>query len=334
MEVAAAGGTAVEAVAPVYTQQADHREEHTHTHTGASLDLERVEFADVAPAVTAFQEGQYKYRALRLQNHRIAELHRKFIVYVTGIAKTVLAVRGELARGQGIVLVATQGDDFRAVGHVAGHAVAAHLEVLERGIAPVAVVVTQVTELRAGHQHQVSHQFSVYCAVELPLVVLNPLVALGSCPIVIINILPAVYGNLLAVLVSVSAEQGVRRGELQRQAELRAGTRVNLLVRGVTRKRDGIAQVVGNTVVEGKVTVGPVGELVGLPAQVVVQDKIVVRPLQARTQTGVETEYLEHLVRGQDTNGKVGVRHTGIVPGNAEGRGLFTKQPRLRKAGA
>ena len=69
MEVTAAGGAAVEAVAPVYAQQANHREEHTHAHTSTSLDLERIEFADIAPAVTAFQEGQYKNRALRLKDN-------------------------------------------------------------------------------------------------------------------------------------------------------------------------------------------------------------------------------------------------------------------------
>ena len=99
MEVTAAGGAAVEAVAPVYTQQADHREEHTHAHTGASLDLERVEFADVAPAVTAFQEGQYKYRALRLQDNRVAEFYREFIIHITGVAKAILAVGRDFARG-------------------------------------------------------------------------------------------------------------------------------------------------------------------------------------------------------------------------------------------
>ena len=62
MELTASGIVAgVEAVAPVNAEQTDHRQEDTHAYTGAALDLEGIEVPDIAPAVTSFEEGQYKY---------------------------------------------------------------------------------------------------------------------------------------------------------------------------------------------------------------------------------------------------------------------------------
>ena len=110
MELAAAVGLVVEAVAPVNTQQTNHREEHTHTYTGAALDLERVEFSDIAPAVTTFQEEQGINGTLRLQDHRVTEFYRKLVVDVTGVTYVVLAVGSNFLGRKGIVFVTTQGD--------------------------------------------------------------------------------------------------------------------------------------------------------------------------------------------------------------------------------
>ena len=101
--------------------------------------------------------------------------------------------------------------------------------------------------------------------------VFYPLVSFGRCPGVVVDVLVAVYGQLYAVVIGVIgpgvlAEEGVRGSELQGGRELRTRTGIDLLVRGVTGQRNCITQVMGNTVVERKVGVGPVGKLLGLPA--------------------------------------------------------------------
>ena len=115
MELASAVLAVVEAVAPVDAQQADHREEDADAHTGAPLDLERVELTDVRPAVTALEEAEDIDGGLRFKDHRITELDRELVVDVTRI-REVGTVRGGVHRGEGIVFVTTQGDDFRTVG--------------------------------------------------------------------------------------------------------------------------------------------------------------------------------------------------------------------------
>ena len=48
----------VEAIRPVDTHHADHRQKDTHTRTGASLHAERIELLDRSPCVTALDKGQ------------------------------------------------------------------------------------------------------------------------------------------------------------------------------------------------------------------------------------------------------------------------------------
>ena len=345
MELAAAVLGVVETVAPVHAQESDHREEDTDADTGTALDLERVELADVRPAVTALEEAEDIDGGLRLEDHRVAEFHRKLVVDVAGVG-TGGAVRRDTHRREGIVLITTQGDDFRSVGHVSRHTVTAHLEAFERGIAPVAVVVAEETELRPAHQHEVTHQFGIDGTAEFPLVVLDPLVAVRGAPLVldgsgivqiggvVIDVLPAADLHFFAVLESVFTEQRIRRSHLHGGGEVGSHAGIDLLVRGVAAQGERVAQVMGDTVVEGEIAVVPVGQLVGLPAQVVVQDKVVVRPLEAVPESGVETEHLEHAVRGQDADVQVGVRHPGIVTGQAQGSRLLAEEPGLHEAGA
>jgi hypothetical protein len=47
VELALAVYRIIETVTPVNTKKTDHREEDSHTHTGRSLDLERIEISDV-----------------------------------------------------------------------------------------------------------------------------------------------------------------------------------------------------------------------------------------------------------------------------------------------
>ena len=334
MELAAAVDGIVETVAPVDTEQTDHREEDSHTEAGGTLDLERVEVADVGPAVTALEEAQYEDRGLRLEDDRIAELDGELVVDVTGIAVTALGVRRRDVRGQRVILITAHGDDIATVHIVARHTVAADLESLERGIAPIAVVVTEVAELGARHQDEVTDEFGVDGAAEFPFVVFDPLVALLGGPVVVVDILPGSHVDPVPVgIVAVLAEEGERRRYLEGRGELGTGTGIDHLVRGVTRQAERIADIVGDTVVEHEVTGGPVRQAVGLPADVVVEDEVVIGPFEAVAQAGREAEDLEHLVLGQDTDGQVGVGHSRIVTREREGRRLFAEEPGLREAG-
>ena len=60
MEVAAATLAIylVEAVCPVDTHKADHRQLYAHTGTGRTLEREGVELAYRSPGVAAFEEGE------------------------------------------------------------------------------------------------------------------------------------------------------------------------------------------------------------------------------------------------------------------------------------
>ena len=55
MEVTAAVLGIIKFVFPVNSEQADHRKEDSHTHTGAALDMERIDLLDVLPAFTALK---------------------------------------------------------------------------------------------------------------------------------------------------------------------------------------------------------------------------------------------------------------------------------------
>ena len=167
----------VETVAPVDAEHTDDRQVDTGADTGGTLDFERIELPDVRPGVTAFEEDQRKDRGLRLEDDRITEFDRELVIDIAriGVARRVVLGRGE--RRQGVVVVTAESDDLGTVAVVARHAVAAELEALERRVAPLAVVVTQVTELEAGPQDQVAGQFRIEIGLEMPLVVLDPLVA-------------------------------------------------------------------------------------------------------------------------------------------------------------
>ena len=89
----------------------------------------------------------------------------------------------------------------------------------------------------------------------------------------------------------------------------------------------------GDTVVKDEVTGIPVVEAVGLPAQLIVQHEIVVRPFEAVSETCRETDNLHLTVMAQDVPCQVGVGLTGIICRNAERSRLLTEEPRLTEAG-
>ena len=83
VELASAVLGIVESPAPVYAEQADHGEEHAHADTGGTLDLERVEVADILPAVSSFEEEQGEDSGAGLEDHGIPQLDSELVVDVT-----------------------------------------------------------------------------------------------------------------------------------------------------------------------------------------------------------------------------------------------------------
>ena len=190
----------VESITPVKSEKTDHRQEYPDTHTGRALDSERVERLDVGPAVTSFEESQSKDCGLWLEYHRIPELKGELVIDITGIV-AVGVVWGCLPRGQGIVIVTAEGDDVRTVGVVAGHAVTAHTESFERRIAPVPVVVAEITELRLGHHNQIPDQSRVCLRTYLPFMILDPFVALLRGPVVVVDVLVVRHPDRVAAVI-------------------------------------------------------------------------------------------------------------------------------------
>ena len=67
----------VETVGPVDTHHTYHREEDAHTHACRTLDVEWLEFLDIRPCVTAFEEGQTIDGGCRLEQEGEVELDAK-----------------------------------------------------------------------------------------------------------------------------------------------------------------------------------------------------------------------------------------------------------------
>ena len=69
----------------------------------------------------------------------------------------------------------------------------------------------------------------------------------------------------------------------------------------------------GDTVIEYEVVRVPIPQLVCLPAELVIQYEIVVRPFQTVSESRRKSVHLELLVIVQDVPHEVGVRLTAIV---------------------
>ena len=95
MELTASVLGIVEAVAPVNTEQTDHRQEDTHAYAGAALDLERIEVLDVAPAVSAFEKSQHEDSGRRLEDYGIAQLHGVFGEDIASYCNAIAAFGGK-----------------------------------------------------------------------------------------------------------------------------------------------------------------------------------------------------------------------------------------------
>ena len=162
--------------------------------------------------------------------------------------------------------------------------------------------------------------------------VLNPLVPLLPGPVVVIDVLVGIDGDLVPFAVEVILpEKGERRGNLHRGGDVRAHTREYLLVRGVSGQGHRVAYVVGYAVIDDEVSGVPVVQTVGLPAELVVQDEVVIGPLESLTEAGRQSEHFHLPVVAQYVPGEVRVGLTGVVGGEAQARRLLSEEPGLHE---
>ena len=132
----------------------------------------------------------------------------------------------------------------------------------------------------------------------------------------------------------VLPHQRPRRGELQGEGQVGAGTRIDGLVGGVARKRGGPADVVRTARGVDEVVV-PVLEVVRLPVERVVEHEIVVRPFQARTQadSGAIDLHILAVVQHLIIIGGVRVGLTREVGRYVEGSRFLAGQPGFHEVG-
>ena len=148
--------------------------------------------------------------------------------------------------------------------------------------------------------------------------ILNPLVAVLRRIQVIINIPPFLYSfciercriavgvEILCIipLEATLSHKRIWRSQLKRETEIRSLTWINLLVCRVTRQTQSITEVVRNTGIKHEL-ISPILQFISLPAQLIVEDKIVVRPFKTLTDTCRKSIHLHILVIVQDIERKV-----------------------------
>ena len=147
--------------------------------------------------------------------------------------------------------------------------------------------------------------------------VLNPSVPVIGSPLVIVNILVARNAGRIAVRIQsalvLAPEERIRRSQLEGEGDVRTLARINLLVGGCPRETQCIAQVMRDSGVEDEVVGVPVVEPVGLPAELVVEDEVVVRPLEPVSETHGKSVNLELPVIIEDIPCEVRVGLTAVI---------------------
>ena len=133
----------VEAVAPVYAKESEHRQIYSRTHTGASFEIEGREVAHGSPAVARFGEDKGIDGGGGLKHEWEVKLESEASVGVAFIAPW-----SELA-----IVVAAHGHCLCGICIGSRHAVATEVEGL-KGSADVAVVAAEQREVRSCHEHQ------------------------------------------------------------------------------------------------------------------------------------------------------------------------------------
>ena len=112
----------IEAIGPVYTEQANHRQEDSHAGTHRALHIEGIELLHIVPGISTFCKHQSIDVGAVVQHKGIAHLHSETII---GIA--IVAVGSERT-----VVISTQSDGLGSIGAgVSAGTVTAHIEGLE-----------------------------------------------------------------------------------------------------------------------------------------------------------------------------------------------------------
>ena len=165
--------------------------------------------------------------------------------------------------------------------------------------------------------------------------ILDPLVSVfGRLPVVI-YVPPAVHTRRFAVGIKhapvLLPQKGIRRSKLEREREVRSLSRIYLLVRRISGETQRITQVVRNTGIEQKVVV-PVLKTVGLPADLVVKDEIVVWPFKPVSDSGRSSVHFHEFIIVQDVESYIGVGLSRVIQRYAQRGRLLAEQPWLHEA--
>ena len=277
----------VEAIAPVETQQAKHRQEDADAETCGAFHLEGVEVLEAEPTVTSLEEGQGIDGGLRIQRERITHLQG-----VLGHEVTTCATRAGvviIARREGVVAVATHTHQLTAIHGDVVQAITTEIVTVERRGTDLTVEVAQIAKAHTGHHHELVVEFGIPCCLEAPAVHLDPLV----------------FFVLFEAAVILTGKEGIRRRDLKSQLELGAIARIDGLAHRVTRQDEVVADEVelAIAVADIQITGLVVVQIITFQIDALIQAELVVRPGQTTTQTDGTTRHLEPTpVRGGSFN--------------------------------
>ena len=264
----------VESPTPVNTEETEHRQEDTNSDTGGTLEVKRIVVPYIRETVTRLDEGVRPDSGVLLQRDRIAQLHRELIIEVTHVTP-----RSYIVRCQRSGRVTAHRHIFRGITGITGHTVTSHIERLERRFG-IHVVMPQIAELGAGHEHQ----FAILGKRREDLA--------GELPFVVFYQMVFFRGSHLRVVLAV--KQRPRRRDLESEGELASAAGVDRVINRRTGDLEVQREVMARTVRDEQVW--PVLHHIHLVAQLAVEREIVIRPAQTFSVTDRDTESTEVFV--------------------------------------
>ena len=119
VELASAVFFVVESPAPIDAEQTEHGQIDSQADAGRAFQVERVEFFEIAPAVTRFDECQCPDVGLSFQQNRVAQFHgeaRVEVAVVVAVGAVFLPILAVCINIPG----PDNGSDSGAVAHLAG----------------------------------------------------------------------------------------------------------------------------------------------------------------------------------------------------------------------
>ena len=306
MELAAAVG-AVEAVAPVDADEAEHRHIESHADACRVVHLEGLELLDGAPRVAAFEETENVGCDAGAFDDGLAQFE--------GVA---VEDGGTVVGAEAGVLVAAQGHHFAAVEDPRGEAVAADIVASEGREADVAVVVAHISEAEAGVEDHVADEVEHPRTADVNLVVFKPFVAIADfdCRVVL------------------AAEERIGRSDEALDGDFGAAARIDGRIERVAAESDTVGQVVGVAVGEIGGQRGIVVEEIMLVGELLREDEVVVGPFEASRQRHVGAGDLQAIVAGAVLVGPEAVADEVVRNRDAERLGPLAAEPGFGESGA